>query len=179
MNGDPARVLLVLSARPHPWALLRDKLDPRMVRVVWRRPGSGLPPRCWAAAGEGPGTAPPLPWPVLLWWVGEVGAPAVAQRLDTWRAIAATAERALRAELGGVRLAPTCGLYVHGTATAALPDLETLLSASDGGVPSGPGEGAYVRRARAAIARHHLPLELTTVRGVARLRVKGRDVRSS
>ena len=35
MGADARRTLLVVSERPHPWALLRDWLDPELVSVAW------------------------------------------------------------------------------------------------------------------------------------------------
>jgi hypothetical protein len=54
MGADARRTVLVVSERPHPWALLRDWLDPELVSVAWLRPGqaaAGLAP--WLVAGDG------------------------------------------------------------------------------------------------------------------------------
>lgn len=178
MNADPARVLLVRSARPHPWALLRDRLDAHMVRVQWLRPDEAdTPRRWWAAAAEGPATPPPLPWPALLWWVGEAGRPPGARPMEEWRRLAEAVEAALATELAGVRLAPTCGVSFRGAATTALPEVETLLAAAAGGIPYGPGDAGHVRRVRATLRRHRLPLELVAAQGVAHLRPQEPDVR--
>src|ERR1700730_14812182 len=76
---SPIRTVLVISRRPHAWALLRDRLDPALVSVDWRGPvalrslGACAPP--WALAGVLP-VAPPTSlrhWrgrPVAVHWVG-------------------------------------------------------------------------------------------------------------
>src|SRR5258707_1276557 len=100
MSGDPTRTLLVVSDRPHPWAMLRDQLDPAMVRVTWHRPddpGSlGTP---WAVAGEGR-LVPGGPWRLALtWWVGELPQePAPIRRCASWREVVTAATRALNSE---------------------------------------------------------------------------------
>lgn len=178
MKADPARTLLVLSARPHPWALLRDRLDPGMVRVAWRRPAGDAPvDRCWAVAGEPPSERPAtLRWPLLLWWVGD--GPDSAQRTESWPALAEHVEAALASELGGIGLAPTCGLRLaDGTSSPALPALETLLSAGPAGVALPDAERPSVRRVRTLIDRHHLPFELVVEGGRAALRRREERVR--
>src|SRR2546426_12355708 len=37
---DPTRTVLVVTQRPHAWALLRDRLDPALVYVAWTLPAS-------------------------------------------------------------------------------------------------------------------------------------------
>src|SRR5262245_6018261 len=54
MRQAALRTLLVVSERPHPWAFLRDRLDPDLVTVSWARPAdaerAGAP---WMLAGSG------------------------------------------------------------------------------------------------------------------------------
>src|SRR5215472_18836230 len=58
------RTVLVLSERPHPWAFLRDRLDPELISVEWARPAEVGAHNCavvpWAIAGTGTQPAPDL-----------------------------------------------------------------------------------------------------------------------
>jgi hypothetical protein len=173
MAGDPTRTLLVVSVRPHPWAMLRDLLDPAMVRVAWQRPGDsrslGTP---WAVAGEGrlvPGGHGRL---ALTWWVGELPeGPSPVRRCASWREVAAAAERALSSQVGGMRLAPTCGLLLRdGRYLHAAGGLESLLAAHPEGLDLTPGSMPLVRRLRALVRRRQLPLELVSEGSLLRLR---------
>jgi hypothetical protein len=169
------RRLLVVSPRPHPWVMLRDRLDPAMVHVDWHRPDRRWDEGAvWAVAGEGrdAGTGDPG-WPSLRWWVGEQppGVPE-ARQAEGWRQVVEAVGRCLTADVAGVRLAPTCGLaladggYVTGTT-----EIETLLAAGPEGLPcEEPDAAPALRRLRAALRRHRLPLELVVEGGVGRLR---------
>ncbi|MBO0684457.1 MAG: hypothetical protein J2P45_14970, partial [Candidatus Dormibacteraeota bacterium] len=59
-RGDPTRTLLVISQQPHPWALLRDRVDGELVSVVWAQPSqvagavARLDPGPWLVAGGEP-----------------------------------------------------------------------------------------------------------------------------
>ena len=172
MAGDPARTLLVLSPRPHPWAALRDRLDPAMVRVAWLRPGGeppGAPP--WALAGEGREGGSAGAWPALVWWVGEAPPQNGSPRLcATWREVGDHLQTALGVSVGGVRLAPVCGLErADGSYVQGAGQVETLLAACPDGIPRPPTDGP-VRRLRAAVVRHRLPLEVWEEDGTVRLR---------
>src|SRR5215472_4891395 len=58
------RTVLVLSERPHPWAFLRDSLNPELVSVAWARPAEVgthmVAVQPWAIAGTGSQPAPNL-----------------------------------------------------------------------------------------------------------------------
>jgi hypothetical protein len=171
MAGDPARTLLVLSQRPHPWAALRDRLDAAMVRVTWLRPGAPRPPAPpWAIAGEGPAIGQGWPWPALAWWVGEAPAGDLVPRVcASWREIGDQVLTALGVSVGGVRLAPICGLArADGTYLQGLGRVETLLAAGPDGLPVPPTDAPF-RRLRAAVRSHGLPLIVREEDGVVRL----------
>lgn len=168
MASDPTRTLLLLSPRPHPWASLRDRLDPRMLRVTWARPdqvnaGTRKP---WALAGEGEvaletiGTAP------LIWWVGGAG-PGGARSCQNWSELTALVQEALRNSVGGARLATGCGVRIGQGYVQGLGWLETLIGAGPAGVPV--PEAAEVRRMRAALRRRRLPLTLVEADGTLRV----------
>src|SRR5215471_4158341 len=54
MRQAALRTLLVVSERPHPWAFLRDRLDPDLVTVSWARPAdAGRTGAPWTLAGAG------------------------------------------------------------------------------------------------------------------------------
>jgi hypothetical protein len=150
-----------------------------MVRVTWRRPTGDAPGAggYWAVAGEGRSEpVASLRWPQLFWWVGD--GPESAIRTESWPALAEQVEAALASELSGVRLAYTCGLRLaDGTASPALPALETLLSAGPVGVALPDAERPSVRRVRALIDRHRLPFELVVDGGRAALQRREHDVR--
>jgi hypothetical protein len=175
MRPDALRTLLVLAERPHPWAFLRDRLDPELVSVAWARPAeagpaiAGAMPAPWLLAGTG--TLPavgldPLRRHLLACrWVGPAppGLPAPAVLHDDWRSLAAAVESGLAARLGGLRLAPGRGLVLpDGSFLSSAPELEVLLAAHpDGvGVASDADARAARRRAAAQLERHRLQLEV-------------------
>jgi hypothetical protein len=163
VSSDPARTLLVTTDRPHPWALLRDLLDPAMVRVSWLRPTddfSQLVP--WALAGEGTTLPRSLRQPGLTWWVG-TSPPQLSGVLSCahWQDVAARVKSSLAVEVGGVRLAPICGLLLpHGRYARVAPELESLLAAYPGGVPLDLIPSPLIRRMRLLLRRRSLPLDL-------------------
>jgi len=171
MRQAALRTLLVVSERPHPWAFLRDRLDPDLVTVAWARPadaGRAGAPWMLAGAGEDAGALGPLRDRLLCWrWVGPApaGLPAPATTCRDWHQVAAGAERALSARLAGLRLAPGCGLVLpDGSYLPRAAGLEALLAAHpDGGLPVGPPTPrlrAAARRAAELLRRHGLPLRV-------------------
>lgn len=169
----------MVSERPHPWALLRDRLDPELVRVAWARPAQApaalaTSPAPWMLAGTGSELAPaslaPLRGRLLRCaWVG--AAPELPVRSSVhpdWRDLAADVERRLAARLAGLRLAPGCGLVLpNGSYLARCPELEVLLTAHPDGVEplGGVGARAAARRLGELLARHRLPLRLIRTGG--------------
>ncbi|HSR23891.1 MAG TPA: hypothetical protein VLW53_10100, partial [Candidatus Eisenbacteria bacterium] len=112
------RTLLVVSERPHPWAFLRDRLDPELVTVAWARPAGagalGVPWMVIGAGGDG-SAGGAFRDRLLCWrWVGPTpaGLPAAPTRCRDWQEGAAGVERALAVRLAGLRLAPGCGLVL-------------------------------------------------------------------
>jgi hypothetical protein len=181
MRQDALRTLLVVSDRPHPWAFLRDRLDPERVAVAWAAPPAldaaltALAPALWMVAGTGVGALPAaarLRGRLLGWaWVGPApeDLPVQPAICDDWRALAANAERGLSTQLAGVGLAPGLGLVLpDGTFRARTQELEALLGAHPAGIDLA-GAGAIAqraaRRAAAAIERLGLPLNVVTDAG--------------
>jgi hypothetical protein len=171
MRRAALRTLLVVSERPHPWALLRDRLDPDLVTVAWARPSdAGARAAPWMLAGDGgraPEGAAALRDRLVCWrWVGTApaGLPAEPLLCPDWHHVAADAERALAASLGGLRLAPGVGLVLpDGSYLARAAELEALLAAHPGGLAVGaptPRVRAAVRRAADLIRHHRLPLRV-------------------
>src|SRR5258708_40152658 len=99
MRQAALRTRLVVSERPHPWAFLRDRLDPDLVTVAWTRPaGAGGCAAPWMLAGTGPeaGALAALRGRLLCWrWVGPApaGLPPEPPPRAGWHAGAAAAER--------------------------------------------------------------------------------------
>ncbi len=173
---DPTRTALVVASTPHPWALLRDHLDPSLVRVAWVRPEAvaaavlELVPGPWMLAGG----VPDLPEGALsalrgclfaAHWVGEPpsGLPVRSSRHATWSDLVAALRGAQDAGFGGLRLAPGRGLVLPGGRyAAATADLESLLAAGPAGLQLEPGArvGPALRRARRSLVRHRLGLHL-------------------
>jgi len=172
---DLTRGVLVVVERPHAWALLRDRLDPALVRVAWSLPATlpaalaaALP---WALAAD----LPALPESALqalsgrlvaLHWVGTppAGLPTRPLLHADWADLAADLECRLRADVGGLRLAPSNGLrlpgggYLRHTAL-----LEVLIGAHPEGLELDGGGGtlaAAVRGLRRTLERTGAPLEL-------------------
>lgn len=122
---DPTRTVLVVTQRPHAWALLRDRLDPALVYVAWTLPASleattraALP---WALACDLatlPETAcePLRGHLVALHWVGKAapGLPTRPLPHADWTDLLAALARGLRSSVGGLRLAPAHGLQLPG-----------------------------------------------------------------
>ncbi|HKF77605.1 MAG TPA: hypothetical protein VKF59_15805 [Candidatus Dormibacteraeota bacterium] len=179
MLRDALRTLVVVSERPHPWAFLRDRLDPDLVTVAWARPGdpAALAVTPWLLAGDGCGRVPGLAHLrgrlLACRWVGRppVELPVTPVLRPDWRAVAADAEQALNATVAGLRLAPGSGLVLpDGSFVARAPELEALLSAHpDGLSAAGLGRRRAVRRAQALLERHRLPLRVACAAGSLRL----------
>lgn len=175
MRRDALRTLLVLSERPHPWAFLRDRLDPGLIRVAWARPADSGPaivealPALWMLAGTGtgrPAGLDPLRGRVVACrWVGPApgGLLAPVATHEDWRSLAAAVAGALRSRLGGVRLAPGRGLVLaDGSFLPPAPELEALFATQPEGLPvAGDHNGrATRRRLTAQLQRCRLPLRL-------------------
>jgi hypothetical protein len=168
MRQAALRTLLVVSERPHPWAFLRDRLDPELVTVAWARPAeAGRAGAPWMLAGHGAPAAALSAFRdrLLCWrWVGPVpeGLPASPTPCRDWHELAAAAERSLAACVAGLRLAPGSGLVLPGG--GYLPraaGLEALLAAHPDGLPAaGARPRAAARRAGELLRRHGLPLRL-------------------
>jgi hypothetical protein len=179
MRRDGLRTLLVVSDRPHPWAFLRDRLPPDLVRVAWTRPDGTPEPAPWMVAGTGSGPAPALRGLrgrlFGCRWVGPAPAdlPARPVAREDWRAVAADAERGLAARLAGLRLAPGAGLVLpDGGFLPGAPDLEALLSAHPDGLAVDRPDRRLresVRRVRAVLDRQRLPLAVTSAGGLLAL----------
>jgi hypothetical protein len=171
MRQAAVRTLLVVSERPHPWAFLRDRLDPDLVSVAWARPAeAGACAAPWMLAGTGldaPDGLSALRGRLLGWrWVGPAppGLPAPPLLCPDWHGVAASAERALAVTLAGLRLAPACGLVLpDGSYLAGAAGLEALLAAHPDGLEVGvstPHLRRVVRRTAGLLQRHRLPLRL-------------------
>jgi hypothetical protein len=170
MRQAALRTLLVVSDRPHPWAFLRDRLDPDLVTVSWARPaeaGHASAPWMLAGAGAHAGALAAFRDRLLCWrWVGdappELPAPPLAS--GDWHELAAAAERALAVRVAGLRLAPGRGLVLpDGSYLSRAAGLEALLGAHPDGLPV----AAPTARLRAAavrsgelLRRHRLPLRV-------------------
>lgn len=167
MDGDPTRTLLLVSTRPHPWASLRDRIDPRLLQVTWVRPDQvdARAPTPWALAGEGrvAGAVAPVP---LIWWVGGPG-PVGARSCQNWSELTALVQEALRTSVGGAGLAAGCGIRIGRGYVQGLGWLETLIGAGPAGVAV--PEATEVRRMRAALRRRRLPLTLVEADGTLRV----------
>jgi hypothetical protein len=168
MVGDPTRTLLLLSARPHPWASLRDQLDGGLLRVAWQRLDQidAAFPTPWAVAGEGDVVHALVSSTPLIWWIGSSGPPG-ARSCQNWSALTALVKDALRSSVGDVRLAPGCGVEYRRGFVQGLGWLETLIGAGPAGVPA--PEAAEVRRMRGALRRRRLPLTLVEADGTLRV----------
>jgi hypothetical protein len=179
MRGDPARTALVISELPHPWALLRDRLAGELVSVAWARPPevadavAAMDPGPWVVAGG----ESSLPAPALealrgrlfaAHWVREPpsGLPVLPVRHASWRELAQVLEQRLAVRLGGVRLAPGCGLVLpDGSVINRTSPLEGLLAAYPDGLEVAhmdPRLRSALRRAALTLERHHLPLEVVS-----------------
>jgi len=170
MRQAALRTLLVVSERPHPWAFLRDRLDPDLVTVSWARPAEARhtsAPWMLAGAGADPAGLSAFRDRLLCWrWVGDApgGLPVPPLPCRDWHELAAAAERALAVRLAGLRLAPGCGLVLpDGSYVSRAAGLEALLAAHPQGLPV----GAPTARLRAAadriaglLRRHRLPLRV-------------------
>jgi hypothetical protein len=171
MRQAALRTLLVVSERPHPWAFLRDRLDPELVTVAWARPadagGLGAP---WMVAGAGHDAAAvggAFRDRLLCWrWVGPApaGLPASPIPCRDWHQVAAGVERSLAVRLAGLRLAPGCGLVLpDGTYLPRAAGLEALLAAHPDGIPIATPSArvrAAAARAGALLRRHGVPLHV-------------------
>lgn len=170
MRQAALRTLLVVSERPHPWAFLRDRLDPDLVTVSWARPAeAGRTSVPWMLAGTGAeaGGLTAFHDRLLCWrWVGAAppGLPAPPLLSGDWHELAAAVERALAVRLAGLRLAPGCGLVLpDGSYLPRAAGLEALLAAHPEGLALGTLSGrprVAVERSAALLRRHSLPLSM-------------------
>ncbi len=169
---DPTRRLVVLSGRPHAWAFLRDHLDPALVTVAWAPGDAGevaLTPAPWMLVGTGR-TLPARVAAALrgrllcVLWVGApaAGLPVQPVVCSNWSQVVGRVRRALLSRVGGVRLAPGCGLALpDGSYLTGTSALEVLLGAHPDGIRLvDRGPWPHLRRAAALLERHHLPLRL-------------------
>jgi hypothetical protein len=171
---DPTRIVLVMSRRPHAWALLRDRLDPSLVEVAWRPAAFGtspLAPPPWALAGD----LGAIPMGLLeqlrghlvaVHWVGArpAGLPARPRLHRDWQELANALDQSLRACTAGLRLAPAHGVLLPGGRfLRQTGPLEVLMGLHPEGLeltdPDG-ALGAAARRIRRLLERTGAPLEL-------------------
>jgi hypothetical protein len=164
------RTVLVVSDRPHPWAFIRDRLDPALATVAWARPAGvsvaltrATP---WTVAGAGAEPAPDLTRLggrlVHYLWVGPApeGLPARPATFPDWQSVASDLERSLAVCLGGCRLAPSRGLLLpNGGFVSHVAELEALLGAHPDGIEMDRRRlRVAARRVAAQLERHRLPL---------------------
>jgi len=171
------RTVLVLSERPHPWAFLRDSLDPELVSVEWARPGelgahvaAAVP---WSVAGTG--TQPPPNLAHLegtlfsCRWVGLAPdhLPVRPRIRPSWQAISTDLQKALGVSLNGLRLAPGGGLRLpDGSFVSRAAELEALLCAHPDGIELvGRTAREPARRVSALIERLGLRLRVCCAGG--------------
>ena len=165
------RTVLVLSDRPHPWAFLRDRLDPELVSVAWSRPtacaallAETVP---WAIAGTGTRAAPELRRLqgrlLTCRWVGDEPdwLPVRPLVCPDWLAISTDLAKGLAGTLCGVRLAPGRGLSLaDGSFVSRAAELEALLAAYPAGIELVSSARPAARRVNALINRLGLPLQV-------------------
>jgi hypothetical protein len=172
---DPTRTVLVVTQRPHAWALLRDRLDPALVYVAWTLPASlesaartALP---WALAGDLASLPERACEPmrgrlVAVHWVGEqpAGLPTRPRPHADWADLLATLRMGLGSCVGGLRLAPAHGVQLpDGRFMRRTGPLEALLAAHPEGLELGdswPNPGAARRQLRSLIMRTGAAVEL-------------------
>jgi hypothetical protein len=170
---DPTRTVLVVTRRPHAWALLRDRLDPALLYVAWTLPASlesavraALP---WALVGDVPtlpeGACEPIRGRlVAVHWVGEPspGLPTRPRRYADWGDLLAAVGNGLRACVGGLRLAPAHGLQLPGGRfMQQTAPLEALLGAHPEGLElegAGHRPGTTTRRLETLLAKTGAPV---------------------
>lgn len=166
------RTVLVVSDRPHPWAFIRDRLDPALATVAWARP-AGVNATLtrttpWAVAGAGVEPAPDLTRLrgklVRCLWVGPApqGLPARPAAFLDWQSAASDLERSLAVRLGGLRLAPSRGLMLpDGGFVSHVAELEALLGAHPNGIEIDRQRlRVAARRVAAQLERLGLPLRV-------------------
>jgi hypothetical protein len=186
---DPTRTVLVMSQRPHAWALLRDRLDPALVEVAWRAPAAGSTPSGavpWALVGDlaaiSAGEIEQMRGRLIaVHWVGTppAGLPARPRLHRDWRELAEALGRSLQACAAGLRLAPTHGLMLPGGRfLRQTGPLEVLLGLHPEALELNDADGALgptARRIRRLLDRAGAPLELQ-VAGVSLRLVEKSDV---
>ncbi len=154
---------MVLADRPHPWALLRDRLEGELLRVAWAPPCTALPVHPWVLAGTGTVPPPALSRLSLVEWVGTPPPLSIRPLVRaTWAELAADVERRLACRLAGMRLAPGCGLMMaDGDYLSRTGELEVLLAAGAEGLDLEPAAArGAARRLRRVIARRRLSLQV-------------------
>jgi hypothetical protein len=172
---DPTRTVLVVTQRPHAWALLRDRLDPALVYVAWTLPASledavraALP---WALACDVTSLPERACEPmrgrlVAVHWVGEpvAGLPTRPRPHADWADLVAALGQGLRACVGGLRLAPAHGLQLPGGRFMQhTAPLEVLLAAHPEGLELGESwtrQGAMTRHLQNLLQMTGAPVEL-------------------
>jgi hypothetical protein len=180
---DPTRTLVVVSERPHPWALLRDRLDPELVQVAWAPPDrlatvltrhlAGV----WTVAGDA--TMPGNAFAILggrlvaVLWVGHPppGMPLCPLAHQTWGELASHLARVLSTGVHGLRLAPGRGILLPGgDRLMGAFALEALLAAHPAGLRLEGDQRRGLAAARRGLARSGLPLRVSCRAGHVSLR---------
>ena len=170
------RTVLVLSELPHPWAFLRDSLNPELVSVQWARPSQlgadvalAVP---WSVAGTGtrpPNLAHGVGTLFSCRWVGPAPDRLPVRPLirPSWQAISSDLEQALSVDLRGLCLAPGRGLRLpDGSFASRVAELEALLGAHPDGVELvGRSVRESARRVSALIERLGLSLRVSCAAG--------------
>ena len=99
-------------------------------------------------------------------WEAPADLPVVPVRHASWRLLLEAVEQRLAVHVGGVRLAPGCGLVLpDGAIITHTSPLEGLLAAYPDGLEVArmdPRLRSAVRRAALTLERHHLPLKVVT-----------------
>jgi hypothetical protein len=95
--------------------------------------------------------------PVILLWLGAPppGLPAHVRQLGRFSMLVAAVERALEAEVGGMRLEPGAGVRLPCGRVSSSPELQALVSAHPGGFHLRLGS---FRSARRVLVRNAIPL---------------------
>jgi hypothetical protein len=129
------RTVLVVSAVAHPWALVRDALDPELATVRWAEP---------ELAGQAAAWLRPWPWAVLgqdasaLEATCPQGRPSLRIEVSGrggWPVATALVRASLVRSLAGVCLAPARGLRLPGgRLVGGVPELEALVGAGPAGL---------------------------------------------
>ncbi len=171
--------MLVIAEDPELAVALRDRADRAYVTVREVRPAEveaaarGGRPWPWMVVGsvaELPGALADLlaRRPVVLFWRGPqpAGLPAHARGFERFSELADAVDAAVRAEAGGVRLAPGDGLTMPDGQHAGDTALEVLVARHPHPVFA-PAQ--HFRHVDAVLVPHRVPLRLAYASGAARL----------